>query len=258
MDSQDGTTPDEANGTPGYLLFGGTGGIGTALAARLQARGARIHLVARTETELRAREASHGHTWTAADATSFEGAETAVREAMEALGRIDGIANCVGSILLKPAHATTEAQYDAVVRTNLTSAFAVVRAGARAMSAGGSIVLLSSAAARVGLLNHEAIAAAKAGVEGLARAAAATYARQGIRVNAVAPGLVDTPLSAPILSSELARQASVDMHPLGRIGTAEDVAAAIDWLLGPDAGWVTGQVVGVDGGLASVRGRKAR
>jgi len=157
MDSQDATTPDEANGTPGYLLFGGTGGIGKALAARLQARGAQVHVVARTETELRAREASHGHTWTAADTTSFEGAETALRETTEALGRIDGIANCVGSILLKPAHATTEAQYDAVIRTNPTSAFAVVRAGAKAMWAGGSLVLLSFAAARVGLLNHEAM-----------------------------------------------------------------------------------------------------
>jgi NAD(P)-dependent dehydrogenase (short-subunit alcohol dehydrogenase family) len=123
---------------------------------------------------------------------------------------------------------------------------------------GGSIVLLASAAAEVGLVNHEAIAAAKAGVIGLGRAAAATYARQGIRVNVVAPGLVDTPLSASILSNELARQASVDMHPLGRIGTAEDVASAIDWLLSREASWVTGQVLGVDGGLASVRGRKAR
>lgn len=242
-----------------YVLLGGTGGIGTALARRLRERGARLHLVARDEQRLRERAGDLGAAWTAADATSFEAVDAAMNKAAESLGRIDGIVNCVGSILLKAAHTTSADEYSAVLRTNLDSAFAAVRSGARAMRAeGGSIVLLASAAAEVGLVNHEAIAAAKAGVIGLGRAAAATYARQGIRVNVVAPGLVDTPLSASILSNELARQASVDMHPLGRIGTAEDVASAIDWLLSREASWVTGQVLGVDGGLASVRGRKAR
>jgi NAD(P)-dependent dehydrogenase (short-subunit alcohol dehydrogenase family) len=229
-----------------YVLLGGTGGIGTALARRLRERGARLHLVARDEQRLRERAGDLGAAWTAADATSFEAVDAAMNKAAESLGRIDGIVNCVGSILLKAAHTTSADEYSAVLRTNLDSAFAAVRSGARAMRAeGGSIVLLASAAAEVGLVNHEAIAAA-------------TYARQGIRVNVVAPGLVDRPLSASILSNELVRQASVDMHPLGRIGTAEDVASAIDWLLSREASWVTGQVLGVDGGLASVRGRKAR
>ena len=120
---------------------------------------------------------------------------------------------------------------------------------------GGSIVLMSSAAAMVGLPNHDAIAAAKAGVIGLMRSAAATYAAYGIRVNAVAPGLVDTPMSRSITSNETSLNASIAMHPLGRIGTPEDVASAICWLLGPLSTWVTGQAIGVDGGLATLKAR---
>ena len=122
-------------------------------------------------------------------------------------------------------------------------------------SGGGSVVLVSSAAARVGLANHEAIAAAKAGIIGLTLSAAATYARQGIRFNAVAPGLVRTPLTKGLVASELAEKASIGMHPLGRLGEPEEVAGAILWLLDPAQSWITGQVLGVDGGLANVKGR---
>ena len=131
-----------------------------------------------------------------------------------------------------------------------------VRAGALVMrQTRGSIVLMSSAAAQIGLPNHEAIAAAKAGVIGLMRSAAASYASSCIRVNAVAPGLVETPLSRSITTNEAALKASIAMHPLGRIGTPEDIASAVHWLLGPDSAWVTGQAIGVDGGLAGLKGR---
>jgi NAD(P)-dependent dehydrogenase (short-subunit alcohol dehydrogenase family) len=123
------------------------------------------------------------------------------------------------------------------------------------MGKGGSVVLVSSAAARLGLANHEAIAAAKAGVIGLTLSAAATYAARGLRVNAVAPGLVRTPLTARITGSEAALKASTALHALGRIGEPEDVASAIAWLLDPAQSWVTGQVLGVDGGLATLRSR---
>jgi NAD(P)-dependent dehydrogenase (short-subunit alcohol dehydrogenase family) len=114
---------------------------------------------------------------------------------------------------------------------------------------------VSSAAARIGLANHEAIAAAKAGLEGLARSAAATYARQRIRFNVVAPGLVRTPLTRGLVANELAEKASLAMHPLGRLGEPGDVARAIAWLLDPDQNWITAQVLGVDGGLADVKAR---
>jgi len=117
------------------------------------------------------------------------------------------------------------------------------------------VVLVSSAAARIGLANHEAIAAAKAGVAGLVLSAAATYARARIRVNAVAPGLVDTPLARGITSNDLATKASIAMHPLGRLGRPEDVARGILFLLDPVNDWVTGQMLGVDGGLADLKTR---
>jgi len=146
-----------------------------------------------------------------------------------------------------------------VLELNLVSAFATVRAAVGVMrKSGGSIVLMASAAAEIGLANHEAIAAAKAGVIGLMRSAAATYAAQGIRVSAVAPGLVETPMSARITSNEAARKTSIAMHPLGRLGRPEDVAEPICWLLSPASSWVTGQVIGVDGGLASLKTRPPR
>ena len=118
---------------------------------------------------------------------------------------------------------------------------------------GGSIVFVSSAAARRGLANHEAIAAAKAGLIGLTLSAAATYARYSIRVNSVAPGLVRTPLTESITRNEAALRHSTSLHALRRIGEPAEVASAIRWLLDPAQSWVTGQVIGVDGGLASIQ-----
>jgi NAD(P)-dependent dehydrogenase (short-subunit alcohol dehydrogenase family) len=122
---------------------------------------------------------------------------------------------------------------------------------------GGSIVLLSSAVAQRGMINHEAIAAAKAGVVGLALSAAATYARYNIRVNCVAPGLTRTPLTHVLTKNEVSLKASTALHPLGRIGEPDEVASAIRWFLSPDQSWVTGQVLAVDGGLSSVQARLA-
>ncbi len=148
--------------------------------------------------------------------------------------RLDGIACYVGSLLLKPAQSTSATEWGTTIATNLTSEFAVVRPGIRAMmNTGGSIVLVSSAAARVGLANHEAIAAAKAGVIGLTLSAATTYAPRGIRVNCVAPGLVRTPMTARLTANEASLKASTAMHALGRIGEPRDVATAIEWLLSP-------------------------
>jgi 3-oxoacyl-[acyl-carrier protein] reductase len=237
------------------LILGAAGGIGGALARRLAGPGASLVLAGRDAERLEALAADTGGIPFVLDATKPAEVEAAVAKALEAHGRLDGLANCVGSILLKPAHLTSEEEWDAVVSTNLKSAYASVRAAGRAMTAGGSVVLVSSAAARIGLANHEAIAAAKAGVIGLTLSAAATYAPKGLRVNAVAPGLVRTPMTARITGNEAALKASTAMHALGRVGEPEDVASAISWLLDPAQSWVTGQVIGVDGGLATLRSR---
>ncbi len=241
---------------PAYVVIGATGGIGRAVTARLASKGARLTLAARTADALGSLAAEVGGVAEAVDATSFDAVQELVESSVQRYGAIDGIVNCVGSILLKPAHLTRPEEWRRTLALNLDTAFAAVRAGSKAMMrSGGSIVLISSAAARTGLVNHDAVAAAKAGVEGLARSAAATYAKNQVRVNVVAPGLVDTPLSARITGSPASLEASKSMHPLGRIGRPEDVASAIVWLLDADQSFVTGQVIGVDGGLGDLRGR---
>ena len=240
-----------------YVILGGTGGIGSSVSRKLVAEGLRVALAARDSSRLQQLANELGGAQTARlDATNASEVEVYVRSVADAHGAVDGIVNCVGSILIKAAHQTSDEEWRQTISANLDSAFATVRAGARVMGrTGGSIVLMASAAATVGLPSHEAIAAAKAGVIGLARSAAATYAGKGIRVNAVAPGLVDTPMSAGITGNEMMLRASAAMHPLGRIGRPEEVASVITWLLSDTASWVTGQVIGIDGGLSSVRAK---
>ena len=231
-------------------IVGASGGIGSALARRLKKSGQQILLIGRSADRLKALAEELDCPVALADATNAED----LSQALNAVAPLHGIVNCAGSVLLKPAHLTSEQEWSQTLQTNLTTAFNVVRAGARLMmQTGGSIVLCSTAAARIGLANHEAIAAAKAGVIGLTLSAAATYAGRNIRVNCVAPGLVDTPLTARIMSNELALKASLAMHALGRAGKPEHVASAIAWLLDAENDWVTGQVIGVDGGLGTVR-----
>ena len=115
--------------------------------------------------------------------------------------------------------------------------------------------MVSSVAARRGFANHEAVAAAKAGVIGFALSAAATYASRGLRFNVVAPGLVDTPMTHGLTSNPAILKASESMHPLGRIGKPEDIASTINWLLDEEQSWITGQVFGVDGGMSTLYSR---
>lgn len=239
-----------------FVVLGAGGGIGSATARMLAKQGANLVLAGRTPGPLEELASETGGIAHLLDATDTAAVSAAVDDAVSRYGRLDGIANCVGSLLLKPAHITSDDEWDDTIATNLRSAFAAVRAGAKAMrSEGGSVVLVSSAAAQYGLANHEAIAAAKGGISGLTLAAAASYASAGIRVNAVAPGLVQTALTERLTASETAKQASLAMHALGRLGEPADVASAIVFLLDPANSWITGQVIGVDGGLGSVRPR---
>jgi len=253
MNTSDTSKHDAA---PAFVVVGATGGIGSELCQRLAAKDTRLVVAGRDAGKLQVLAEELGAFPVILDATCAEQVDQGFARILEEYGRIDGVANCVGSLLLKPAHLTSDAEWASTITTNLTSAFVTVRAAARAMmKTGGSIVLVSSAVARFGLANHEAIAAAKAGILGLALSAAASYASRGIRVNCVAPGLVRTPLTARFTANETALKGSMAMHPVGRIGEPRDVAAAIEWFLDPAQSWVTGQVLGVDGGLSTLRTR---
>ncbi|ANM28708.1 SDR family NAD(P)-dependent oxidoreductase [Moorena bouillonii] len=238
-----------------YLIVGASGGIGSALCEMLARDGHRLVLAARREGPLRELADRLDGLPVAMDATDPAAYENAARLAVEQHGSLDGVVNAVGSILLKPAHLTRDEDWAETLSLNLTTAFHAVRSAARTIKGAGSVVLMSSSAARVGLANHEAIAAAKAGVIGLMQSAAASYASRGLRFNALAPGLVRTPLSARITGSPAGEKASLAMHPLGKLGEADQVARFAAWLLDENQDWVTGQVFGVDGGLSTVRTR---
>jgi NAD(P)-dependent dehydrogenase (short-subunit alcohol dehydrogenase family) len=183
------------------------------------------------------------------DASDFD----AVDNVFEQAGSIDGVVNCAGSLLLKSAHMTSFDEFQKTVNASLTTSFATIRSAVKRMTKGGSVVLIASAAGLTGLANHEAIAAAKSGVIGLAQSAAATYASSHLRINVVAPGMVKTPLTDGLLKNQLVAKASIAMHALGRIGEPYDIAKAILFFLNPENSWITGQVLAVDGGLSSVR-----
>jgi len=239
------------------VVVGATGGIGQALCSQLKKRGAHLILGARNAEKLEKLARSLDCPFLPGDATQSSYLDSLFQLAQESSGTLSGAVNLAGSILLKPAHSTSEEEWRSTLEQNLFTSFYLVRAAATRMRKnGGSIVLMSSVAARLGLANHEAIAAAKAGVEGLTVSAAATYAPYKIRVNAVAPGLVKTSLSEKITSQEASLKASLAMHPLNRLGEPSEVASAIAWFLDPTQSWITGQVLGVDGGMAHVRSNR--
>ena len=238
-------------------ILGATGTIGRVLAQRLIRQGQQVLLVGRDQNKLQSLSAELGQPYATVDLSSSQPLEEALRGAADAQGGIHALVNCIGSILLKPAHSTTDDEFRRTLETNLFTAFATVRVGAKLLrESGGSIVLFASAAAEIGIQNHEAIAAAKAGVIGLARSAAATYAANNIRVNVVSPGLIRTEMTRRIWENPPSATASAKLHALGRLGEPEQVASLVAWLLDAENDWITGQVMGVDGGLGHVLPRR--
>lgn len=240
------------------LVLGATGAIGGETVRLLRRRGDQVLAAGRDAARLAALAADVDVPTCVVDATDAASVDAAVQDAVARFGRLDGVVNAVGSLLLKPAHHTRDEEWLQTLTTHATSSFYALRAAVRVMQTqegGGSIVLVSSAAARIGLANHEAIAAAKGAIEGLVRSAAATYAARQIRINAVAPGLVRSKLTERIVNNEAALKASLALHPLGRVGEPDDVARAIAFLVDPAQSFITGQILGVDGGLADLKTR---
>lgn len=247
---------DMASDSDVYVVLGATGSVGRALAGKLSASGAAVIAAVRNVHKAEQVLAPLGITIRQIDAATAGSIDSCVESVAAEFGKLTGVANCIGSVLLKPAHLTTDIEWEETIATNLTTSFAVVRSSAKAMrQTGGSIVLCSSAAAKIGLANHEAIAAAKAGIMGLTLSAAASYATRGIRVNCVAPGLVKSEMTQKLWETEEAAARSSQMHATGRLGEPEEIAAAIEFLLTPQNSWITGQNLGVDGGLANVAPR---
>ena len=228
------------------LVVGGTSGIGLSLVKHLSAQGAAVYVISRSKTDELPPAVKH----LSADITS----------SLEAVAgflpeQLHGLVYSVGSITLKQFNRLTDEDFLNDYRLNVLGAAQIIRQTLKPLknAAGASIVLISSVAAKTGMAYHASIAAAKSGVEGLALSLAAEFASQYIRVNVIAPSLTDTPLAQSLLSTPEKREASARRHPLGKIGHADDISNAIAFLLADDSNWMTGQVIGIDGGLANLK-----
>ena len=218
-----------------YLIVGGSSDIGVIVAKILLEKGNHVTLYARDETRVKDLE-SLGASIIIGDALDNDGLTQAIEHTLEkGDGKISGIAHLVGSIMIKPPHAMTVETFNEVINTNLTTAFLTLSLGGKTMlrNGGGRMVFTSSVAGSLGLINHEAIAAAKGGVESMIRSAAATYAKRGVRINAVAPGLTETRLAENLLRSDLVRDASEKMIPIKRINQPEEIAVSYTHLTLP-------------------------
>lgn len=227
-----------------YLIVGGSSGVGLEL-TRLLARGGHHVSVASRRGE--PVEGIENASWQSHDAADPEAP-------LDLPERLDGFAYCPGSIVLKPFHRISDEDFRAEFEVNFFGAIRTLRQALPALkkSEAASVLLFSTVAVATGLPYHAGIAAAKGAVEALTRTLAAEFA-PNIRVNCLALSLTDTPLAAGLLSSPERRQAAADRHPLKRIGDAGETAKAAAFLLGPDSGFMTGQILHLDGGLSTLR-----
>lgn len=234
------------------LIYGGTGGVGSALARKLAGQGHALHLVARDAGKLEALAAELGAGFTQGDVLDdalFE------RVAQAVPGPISGLAYAVGSITLKPLARLSRTEMLADFALNASGAALALRAavpGLKAAEGTPGVVLFSSVAVAQGFNAHVSIGMAKGAVEGLTLSAAAELAPK-IRINCIAPSLTRTPLAHALTANEQVAQGIAQLHALQRLGTPEDIAALAVFLLSGEAGWITGQVMGVDGGRATLR-----
>lgn len=234
------------------LIYGGNGGIGAATARALKARGYELHLVGRDAGRLEALAGELGAGATLADILE----DGAIARVTEAAGpTLAGLVFAVGTINLKPLARLTAEDFARDFAVNAMSAALAVQAALPALKAHegtASVVLFSSVAVQQGFAAHASIGMAKGAVEGLTRSLAAELAPD-IRVNAVAPSLTRTPLASALTGNARMAEAIAALHPLPRLGEAEDVAGLAAFLVSEEASWITGQVFGVDGGRSSIR-----
>jgi len=227
------------------LIVGASSGIGHALARQLQEQGATLFTAGRTQPE--GIQSIH-MTWDVTQAPATD----ALNQLPDTL---HGLVYCPGTINLKPFQRLTLDDYSNDLQVNVLGAVSAIHTAYAAIkkSKSASIVLFSTVAARLGMGMHSSVSVAKSAVEGLTKSLAAELAPFNVRVNAVAPSLTDTPMAKFLLADDTKRDAANKRHPLNRYGSPEDIATMAAYLLTDQASWITGQIIGVDGGMGSLK-----
>jgi NAD(P)-dependent dehydrogenase (short-subunit alcohol dehydrogenase family) len=235
------------------LITGGNSGIGLATARRFVAEGARVAITGRDAATLAAAANELGVTAIRSDVLDVQARSSLFHRIKDEFGHLDILFANAGIAKFSPIEETLEKDFDDVLRTNVTAVFLTVQAASRLMGAGASIVLNRSMAATTGSSESSAYAASKAGVRAMCRSLAGELSPRGIRVNAVVPGVIDTPnwgrMAAPPEGAAAREQRLKAMIPLNRIGRAEDIASAVLFLASDEAAYIQGIGLVIDGGV---------
>ncbi|MEM6830575.1 MAG: SDR family oxidoreductase [Bacteroidota bacterium] len=230
--------------TKEYLVVGGSSGIGLEVVKRLEKEGHRTVVLSRTNDKLQGIQNVEHVSYDVASGSDFE----------LGLSKLDGVVYAPGTINLKPFHRLKSEDFNHDFQINVLGAVHVLQKVMPLLKKGedASVVLFSTVAVQQGMAFHASVAASKGAVEGLARSLAAEWAPT-IRVNCIAPSVTDTPLAERLLSTNEKKEASGKRHALQRVGTAEDIANLTYFLLTNESGWMTGQTLGIDGGMSTLR-----
>ena len=232
------------------LILGATGSIGSSLAKKVIADGGEVHLVGRDKSSLSELASELNSTFTACDVLEENFSDKIFSDIGET--PINGLAYCVGSIDLKPLKLIKKSDFMQSFNLNLVSAAEIIKTLADNLKKNkGSIVLFSTVAVKQGFPNHAIVSSAKGAVEGLTLALAAEFA-PNIRVNCIAPSLTKSKISEFMLKNEKMAESIAKMHPLKRVGEGSDSSSVAKFLLSEESSWITGQIIGVDGGRSTV------
>jgi NAD(P)-dependent dehydrogenase (short-subunit alcohol dehydrogenase family) len=232
------------------VIIGATGSIGSSLARSLVESGDEVHLAGRDEASLSELANELNSTYTTCDVLEENFSDKIINDLKDE--QINGLAYCVGSIDLKPLKLTKKSDFMQSFNLNLVSATEAIKSLADNLKSNkGSIVLFSTVAVKQGFPNHAIVSSAKGAIEGLTLALAAEYA-PNIRVNCIAPSLTNSKISNFLLKNEKMAESIAKMHPLKRIGNGNDSSSMAKFLLNEESSWITGQIIGVDGGRSSV------